>query len=223
MWRWQENLWIRSLAPNPKSLVPCPAPLTVGAQWRTKLLVWETRCFFGPEWMCACREDASCGGFKVSSCRPPRTRRLNCAVWRVWRDTLAGLRVYPSQLIAKPDRVRVARNWPNPGFGSTRVLLNLEVDYCAVGGSLALLSPGVFMAGSDLQDCPLRRIVPPTSWRFLEVRHPVAGRSASDPDQPLGRSLTALAPAARPSFSSWSLFVLAVLPRPRAWTVRSLR
>ena len=45
-----------------------------------------------------------------------------------------------------------------------------------MGGSLALLAPGTYVAGIDLQDCSARWFAAPALGPFLRVCHSVRGR-----------------------------------------------
>ena len=86
------------------------------------------------------------------------------------------LRVCTPLPILMPDKVRMARKWPQRGYSLNSLLVNPDVDYGAMGGLLALLRQGAFMAGPSLQDCFLCLFVSPSSRRFLGVRLPLSGR-----------------------------------------------
>ena len=83
------------------------------------------------------------------------------------------LRVCPSQLIVKPDKVRLVHDWSNPQYRLNSLLSNPPVAYGSMDSFLAVVSPGGYMAGLDLQDCFMHWLVSPRCRRWLGVRHPV--------------------------------------------------
>ena len=63
------------------------------------------------------------------------------------------LRVCPSQLIAKPDRIRIARYWPDASCGLNQLLINPDAGYSDMGGFSQILFLGPHVARLDFQDC----------------------------------------------------------------------
>ena len=82
----------------------------------------------------------------------------------------ADLRVRPSQRIVRPDKVRVAHDWPNPAYGLHGLPVNLPVGYGGMDGFLSLSPPGTYVAGLDFQGWFRHWLASPAYHRFLGVR-----------------------------------------------------
>ena len=72
------------------------------------------------------------------------------------------LRVCPSRVIAKGDKVRVARDWPNALYPLNSVLANFPAQYGAMGEFSSFPTPGAGSGGIDLQDCLLHWAAAPS-------------------------------------------------------------
>ena len=72
------------------------------------------------------------------------------------------LRVCPSHVIAKEDKVRVARDRSNALFPLNSVLANFPAQYGAMGEFPSLPTPGAGSGGIDLQDCLLHWAAAPS-------------------------------------------------------------
>ena len=85
------------------------------------------------------------------------------------------LRVRPSHLIAKGDKVRVVRDWSHTASALNSASANPPVQHGAMDAFLGLRPPGAYMGGIDWQDCSLGWLASPSCRRSLGVRHPVSG------------------------------------------------
>ena len=85
------------------------------------------------------------------------------------------LRVCPSHLVVRGDKMRVVRDVSSASYPLNSVLGNPPVQYGATGALVRLLSPGECMGGVDLQDYFLRWLMAPTRRRYLGGTHPVSG------------------------------------------------
>ena len=72
------------------------------------------------------------------------------------------LRVCPSRVIAKGDKVRVARDRSNALFPLNSVLANPPAQYGTMGEFPVLPAPGAGSGGIDLQDCLLHSEAAPS-------------------------------------------------------------
>ena len=68
-----------------------------------------------------------------SGCRPP------------------DLRVCPPLSIAKPDKTRAGRDWPNAAYGLNGLLVNPSAEYGDMDGFQQTLAPGALAASMDFQ------------------------------------------------------------------------
>ena len=87
-----------------------------------------------------------------------------------------GPRMRPSQLILKPDGIRLVRDWSNHVHGLNGAPMSPEVDYGTTYGAPALLRSRASVAGLDLKECFSRWSLVHAPTSFLGARHPVAGR-----------------------------------------------
>ena len=86
------------------------------------------------------------------------------------------LRVCPSRLIVKPDKIRVGRHWSNLACGLNGLLVNPPVEFGDIDGLLGMPWPGAFVAGLEFQDCFSHWLASPAFRRSLGVRHPATRR-----------------------------------------------
>ena len=92
-----------------------------------------------------------------------------------WATPLRTCGCAPTLLVVKPGWVRMVRDWSNTGHGLGGVSVNPDSDG-TMDGFLAMLGPGSYVEGQDLQGCFLRWLVAPASRRPQWVLHLVAGR-----------------------------------------------
>ena len=72
-----------------------------------------------------------------------------------------GLRARPSPVIAKPNKLRMVREWSNPSYGHAGAPLNLGVDFGTLCGFSPLLTPRACIGSLDLRDCFFRWLASP--------------------------------------------------------------
>ena len=116
---------------------------------------------------------------KVAAAELDRLASLGGIHWYEKDCAPPDLRVCPSQLIAKGDKVRAARDWSNRKYGLNGALLNPPVKNGDMGAFLRLLSPGAFSGGIDSRGCFLHWLVYRARRHFLGVRNQVSGRTIS--------------------------------------------
>lgn len=85
------------------------------------------------------------------------------------------LRVCPSKLIIKPDKVRLVHDWSCANYPLNSLLPNPPVNYGTMDSFLAAMGPGSWMAGIDFRDCFLHWPIGPACRRWLGIKHPVTG------------------------------------------------
>ena len=75
----------------------------------------------------------------------------------------------------------MAHAWSTPAYGLDGMLVNPATNYGAIGGFLALLSPGAFIAGLDLQDSFLHLAVASLAVSALPGSWPPGVGPLADP------------------------------------------
>ena len=85
------------------------------------------------------------------------------------------LRVCPSRVKVKEDKVRAPHDWLNAVCPLNSALANPFVQYGTMDEFPSLTAPGAVMGDIDLQDCFLHWLAAPSRRRLLGVRHPATG------------------------------------------------
>ena len=86
------------------------------------------------------------------------------------------LNVCPSNLVIKPDKMRIVHDFSHQEAGINAALINRDVDYATIDRFTKPLGQYDFMAGIDFQDCFLHWLVAPQDRRLLGIRHPTSGQ-----------------------------------------------
>ena len=105
-----------------------------------------------------------------------RLTSLNKIAWYSSDSMPDNLYICPSNIIAKPNRVRLVHDWSHPDCNLNALLLQPDVSYGSLDSWLSNLKPQAFMAGLDLQDCFFHWPIHPDCRRLLGVRRPVSGQ-----------------------------------------------
>ena len=96
-----------------------------------------------------------------------RLFKLNKIIWYPSGASPEDLSICPSNVIVKPDRLRVVHDWSHPDCRLNALLSQPPVSYGTLDSWLSNLKPSAWMAGLDLRDCFLHWPIHPSSRRFL--------------------------------------------------------